>query len=43
MTIFMFYPAKKLGNYFYDDFLIKLYLFKANEVRGISSPWRFII
>ena len=39
----MFYPAKKLVDYFYGNFRIKLYLLKANKVSGITFPLRFII
>ena len=41
MKIIMFYPIKKLVNYFNEDFVIKQYLFKANRVSGIKFPRRF--
>ena len=37
----VFYAAKKLVNCFYEDFVIKLYLFKANIFSGIKYPCRF--
>ena len=37
----MFYPSKKLVNYFFKDFVIKLYLFKTKKVNDIKCPCRF--
>ena len=37
----MFYLDKKLVNYFYEDFVVKLYLFKANRLSGIKLTCKF--
>ena len=35
------YPIKKLVYYWYNNFTIRLYIFKVNKADGIKYPYKF--